>query len=91
MHNNKELHLTCSCHGHQLHFERDDNPTMWFVSFWQRGMGSMRSLRWTLQQMWQLLKTGHPYYNDDVILDKEHLEELQVYIQEQLDQLKNST
>jgi hypothetical protein len=32
-----ELHVTCSCHTHELHFERDYEDEMWYVSFWQRG------------------------------------------------------
>jgi hypothetical protein len=32
-----ELHLTCSCHTHELHIEKDHEDDMWYVSFWQRG------------------------------------------------------
>lgn len=92
MHNDKELHLTCSCHSHELHIERDDLSeekihSVWYGSFWIRGYRGEKSWRWSLRQMWEILKTGKPY-GDEVVLSKEHLEELQVYVQEQLDQLK---
>jgi hypothetical protein len=88
MHNDKELHLTCGCHNHELHLEKDCcGDPMWYGSFWIRGYSGEKSWRWTLRQLWQILKTGRPY-GDEVVLSKEHLEELQVYVQEQLDQLK---
>jgi hypothetical protein len=89
MHNNKELHLTCNCQTHELHIEREDSPEfdyldrLWYASFWLRGTSSEKSFKQILRLLWQVIRTGSPY-GDEVVLDKAGLEELLVYIQEQL-------
>ena len=39
MHNDKELHLTCGCHSHEFHIEKDcaGDYSIWYGSFWLRG------------------------------------------------------
>lgn len=80
---NKKLHLTCECHTHELHFEKDFEEDMWYISFWQRGYGSESSLRYKLKCIWHILKTGTPY-GDEVILNKSDLIKLKEYIDKQL-------
>jgi hypothetical protein len=87
MHKEKELHLTCECHTHELHFEKDYEEEMWFVSFWQRGYAVDTSWIYKLKCIWHILKTGRPY-GDEVILNKKHLEELRNYIEDQLSDSK---
>ena len=86
MHNDKEIHLTCECHSHELHIERDtfdgDEHPMWYGSFWMRGY-SEKKWTWRWRVLWHVLKTGRPY-GDEVVLSREHLEELSKYVQEQL-------
>lgn len=84
---NNELHVTCSCHTHELHFERDYEDEMWYVSFWQRGYVFERDWRYMFRTIWQILKTGRPY-GDEVVLEKKDLVELQDYINSQL-KIKN--
>jgi hypothetical protein len=83
MKNDKELHLTCSCCSHELHFEKDHEDDMWYISFWQRGYINDNSLKYRLKCIWNILKTGRPY-GDEVVLDKEDLIELKQYVDEQL-------
>ena len=78
------LHLTCDCHTHELHFEKDFEDEMWYVSFWQRGYASETSWVYRLKCIWQILKTGRPY-GDEVILSKEDLLKLDEYIKNQMD------
>lgn len=83
MKKDNELHLTCSCHTHELHFEKDSEDDMWYISFWQRGYISETSWRYRLKCIWHILKNGRPY-GDEVILDKKDLVELKEYIDEQI-------
>ena len=83
MKKDNELHITCSCHTHELHFEKDDELSVWFVSFWQRGYAVETSWRYRLRCIWHILKTGRPY-GDEVVLDKESIKELKDYLDEQL-------
>lgn len=78
-----ELHITCSCHTHELHFEKDSESEMWFVSFWQRGYLADTSWKYKLRQIWNILKTGRPY-GDEVVLEKKDLVELMEYVDKQL-------
>lgn len=77
------LHLTCDCHTHELHFEKDFEDEMWYVSFWQRGYTTDNPWKYRFRCIWQILKTGRPY-GDEVILNKSDLEKLQEYINTQL-------
>jgi hypothetical protein len=83
MKKDNELHLTCSCHTHELHFEKDFEDEMWYVSFWQRGYVSETSWRYRIKCIWHILKTGRPY-GDEVVLEKKDLIELKEYIDEQI-------
>lgn len=83
MKKDNELHLTCSCHTHELHFEKDFEDDMWYISFWQRGYISETSWRYRFRCILQILKTGRPY-GDEVVLEKKDLEELKQYVDEQL-------
>jgi len=83
MKKDNELHLTCSCHSHELHIEKDHEDDMWYVSFWQRGYQTDTSWRYRLKCIWYILKHGRPY-GDEVILEKKDLIELKQYVKEQL-------
>jgi hypothetical protein len=83
MKKDNELHLTCSCHTHELHFEKDFEEDMWYISFWQRGYAEQSSWGYRLKCIWHILKNGRPY-GDEVILEKKDLEELKEYIDEQI-------
>ena len=83
MKNNKELHLTCSCHTHELHVEKDHEDAMWYISFWQRGYISETSWKYRLRCIWHILINGRPY-GDEVILERKDLIELKQYVDEQL-------
>jgi hypothetical protein len=83
MKKDNELHLTCSCHTHELHFEKDFEEDMWYISFWQRGYAEQSSWGYRLKCIWHILKNGRPY-GDEVILEKKDLEELKEYIDEQV-------
>ena len=83
MKKDNELHLTCSCHSHQLHIIKDDDIDVWYVSFWIRGYTTETSLRYRLKCIWHILKTGRPY-GDEVILEKKDIIELKEYIEEQI-------
>ena len=85
MKKDNELHLICSCHTHELHFEKDHEEAMWYISFWQRGYVEQSSWAYRLKCIWHILKNGRPY-GDEVILEKKDLLELKEYID---DQLKN--
>ena len=78
-----ELHLTCSCHCHQLHVEKDHDDDMWYISMWQRGYTVETSWRYRLRCIWYILKTGRPY-GDEVVLEKKDMIELKEYVDEQL-------
>jgi hypothetical protein len=78
-----ELHLTCSCHSHELHVEKDVEDDMWYVSFWQRGYTTDTSWKYRLKCIWYILKNGRPY-GDEVILEKKDLIELKQYVDNQL-------
>lgn len=78
-----ELHVTCSCHTHELHFEKDFEDDMWYVSFWQRGYVVETSWRYRFRCIWHILKTGRPH-GDEVVLEKKDLVELKEYIDKQL-------
>ena len=78
-----ELHLTCSCHSHELHVEKDVEDDMWYVSFWQRGYTTDTSWKYRLKCIWYILKNGRPY-GDEVILEKKDLIELKEYVDNQL-------
>lgn len=90
MKNNNELHLTCSCHSHELHFEKDgldgDAHAIWYISFWQCGYQTYTPWRYKLKCIWKILKHGRPY-GDEVVLERKDLQELKEYVDEQL--LKN--
>jgi hypothetical protein len=83
MKKNNELHLTCGCHSHELHFEKDSEDAMWYISFWQRGYTSDSSWKYRLRCIWHILINGRPY-GDEVVLEKKDLEELKEYVDEQL-------
>ena len=83
MKKDNELHITCGCHTHELHFEKDHEEDMWYVSFLQRGYMSENSWKYRFRCIWQILKTGRPY-GDEVILNKSDLIKLQQYIKEEL-------
>jgi len=83
MKKDNELHLTCSCHSHQLHIIKDDDIDVWYVSFWIRGYVTETSWRYRLKCIWHILKTGRPY-GDEVILEKKDIIELKEYIEEQI-------
>ena len=83
-----ELHLTCSCHSHELHIEKDHEDDMWYVSFWQRGYTTDTSWRYRLKCIWYILKHGRPY-GDEVILETKDLRELNRYITQQLGEIKS--
>ena len=83
MKKDNELHITCSCHTHELHFEKDDELSVWFVSFWQRGYTNESSWSYRFRCIWHILKTGRPY-GDEVILEKKDLIELKEYLEEQI-------
>ena len=91
MHNDKELHLTCGCHSHEFHIEKDcaGDYSIWYGSFWLRGYPGIgkRSFKYTLKLLWRVLKYGDSGV-DDIVFYREHLEELLVYIQEQLNKDK---
>ncbi len=78
-----ELHLTCSCHSHQLHVEKDHEDAIWYVSMWQRGYAVETSWQYRLKCIWYILKNGRPY-GDEVVLEKKDLQELKEYVDEQL-------
>lgn len=80
---NNKLHLTCECHTHELHFEKDFEEDMWYVSFWQRGYTTETSWRYRLKCIWHILKTGTPY-GDEVILNGNDLLKLKEYIDKQI-------
>ena len=82
-----ELHLTCSCHTHELHIEKDHEDDMWYVSFWQRGYTTDTGWRYKLKNIWYILKHGRPY-GDEVILENKDLIELKQYVEAQL--MKNN-
>ena len=83
MKKNNMLHITCSCHTHELHFEKDHDMDMWYISFWQRGYVEQSSWAYRLKCIWHILKTGRPY-GDEVILEKKDILELKEYIDEQV-------
>jgi hypothetical protein len=83
MKKDNELHITCGCHTHELHFERDHEEVMWYVSFWQRGYVEETSWKYRLKCIWHILKTGRPY-GDEVILERKDLVELKEYLEEQI-------
>lgn len=78
-----ELHLSCSCHSHELHVEKDHEDDMWYVSFWQRGYITETSWKYKLKCIWYILKHGRPY-GDEVVLEKKDLIELKEYVDDQL-------
>ena len=78
-----ELHITCDCHTHELHFERDDELGVWYVSFWQRGYASDTPWKYRLKCIWHILKYGRPY-GDEVILSKNSVIKLKKYLDKQL-------
>ena len=78
-----ELHLSCSCHSHELHVEKDHEDDMWYVSFWQRGYITETSWKYKLKCIWYILKHGRPY-GDEVVLEKNDLIELKEYVDDQL-------
>jgi hypothetical protein len=88
MKKDNELHLTCSCHSHELHFEKDHEDDMWYVSFWQRGYQTDTSWRYRLKCIWYILKHGRPY-GDEVVLETADMVELNRYIKHQLDDIKS--
>ena len=78
-----ELHLSCSCHSHELHIEKDHEDDMWYVSFWQRGYTTDTSWGYRLKCIWYILIHGRPY-GDEVILENKDMIELKEYLDEQL-------
>ena len=86
MHDDKELHITCDCHSHELHFERDPffdaGDHIWYGSFWMRGYKE-KIFGWRWKQAWHIIRTGRPY-GDEVVLKKKDMQELLEYIQAQL-------
>jgi len=83
MQKDNELHLTCGCHSHELHLEKDHEDEMWYGSFWVRGYQTDTDWRFRLRCIWHILKTGRPY-GDEIILERKDLEELKKYIDSQL-------
>jgi hypothetical protein len=80
---NNELHLTCSCHSHELHVEKDHEDDMWYISFWQRGYTTKPSWKYRIKCILYILKHGRPY-GDEVILEIKDLRELKQYVGDQL-------
>lgn len=78
-----ELHLTCSCHSHELHFEKDQEMNMWYISFWQRGYVSETSWKYRIKCVWHILRHGRPY-GDEVILNEEDMKVLHSYVKNQI-------
>lgn len=87
MQKDHELHITCECHTHELHVERDSDAGVdnWYVSFWQRGYHTTTDWKWRLRYVWQILKTGRPY-GDEVVLSRDQMQELFNYINKELNQ-----
>lgn len=83
MEKNNEFHLTCECHTHELHFEKDPELEVWYISFWQRGYSSDNSWKYRLKCIWHILKYGRPY-GDEVILNKEDMMKLNLYTRNQI-------
>ena len=83
MKNKDVLHLTCGCHTHELHFEKDSEDPMWYISFWIRGYQTSPSWKYRLKCIWQILSKGEPY-GDEVILERKDLQELKAYVDKQL-------
>ena len=83
MKKNNELHLTCSCHSHALHMQKDEECDYWYISFWQRGHQTGNPWKYRLICIWNILRTGTPY-GDEVILEKKDMLELKEYLEEQL-------
>jgi len=83
---NNILYIECSCHSHLLTIEREIEGVvpMWYVSYWSRGRRGEES-GWVnkLRHIYKILKDGSPY-NDDIILQKEEMEKLRDYLNEQL-------
>lgn len=84
MHNDTELHLTCSCHSHELHIEKDSQDEMWYGSFWMRGYAE-HDWKWKWRQIWHIFVTGKPY-GDEIVMTKDHLKELLTYVEKQINQ-----
>lgn len=84
-----ELHITCSCHTHELHVEKDsDLPSpMWYISFWQRGYVTENTWKWRFRCIWQILTKGRPY-GDEVLLEYPEMVELQKYVNAQVEKAK---
>lgn len=80
-----ELHITCDCHTHELHVERDIDPPPenWYVSFWLRGYGRETDWTWRLRCIWRIIKTGRPY-GDEVVLSRPQMQELLDYVSNEL-------
>jgi hypothetical protein len=83
MKKDNELHLSCSCHSHELHVEKDHEDDMWYISFWQRGYITETPWKYRLKCIWHILKNGTPY-GDEVILEKKDMLELKEYLEEQI-------
>lgn len=77
------LHLTCDCHCHELHVEKDQDQVLWYISFWQRGYAVETSWSYRLKCIWYILKNGRPY-GDEVVLKKKDLIKLKEYVDKQL-------
>jgi len=81
--NKDELHLTCSCLGHELHIEKDDTEKMWYASFWERGHQSTPPWRYQLRLIWFILRNGHAFA-DDIVLEEKQMLELKRYVDSQV-------
>lgn len=79
-----ELHVTCSCGTHELHFEKDRELPVWYISFWQRGYLNGQNWQYRLRCVWHILIHGRPF-GDEVVLEEKDLRELQEFVQAQLD------
>lgn len=78
-----KLHLTCSCHCHELHIEKDPDESLWYGSFWIRGYGQTPGWLYRLKCIWKIIRTGVPY-GDEIVMERPQLEELRDYIDSQL-------
>lgn len=78
----KDLFLTCSCHGEGIRFNYDKEIDGLEISFYQQGYTSnTKSLREKLRWIWHILK-NNKIYGDQVILNKESLNKLTQFVNE---------
>ena len=77
----KDLYLECDCHNEIIRVERHGKE-FWF-SFWQAGFCSKEKYRMVdrIRLAFKILKTGTAY-TDMVILSKDQIEKLNIFLKE---------